>query len=119
MPFEFKRTSNVCDRCKKDVSEVGKLKEFEEQLLCSNCYEKTESEKHLKCPKCKREVGLEKMTEYKNESMCYECKDNVKKKEEKTKVRKKFLKTNWFKWIMIGFATAGFVVSAYFVSITP
>ena len=119
MPIEYKRTTNVCDRCGKDISIVGKLEEFEEQQLCSNCYKTTENEKNLKCPECKKVVGIDNMTEYKTESMCYECKDNVKKKEEKTKERKKFLKTNWFKWIMIGFATAGFVVSAYFASITP
>ena len=119
MPIIHERTSNVCERCGKDVSIVGKLEKFEKLLLCSNCYKEVKNEKNLKCPRCKKVVGIEKMTEYKTEPMCYECKDNVKKKEEKTKVRKKFLKMNWFKWIMIGFATAGFVVSAYFASITP
>ena len=114
MPIEYKRTTNVCDRCGKDISIVGKLEEFEEQQLCSNCYKTTENEKNLKCPKCEKVVGIDKMTEYKTESMCYLCKDNAVKKEEKMQEVSSFAKRHWKFWISISvtiiIAIVGFIV---------
>ena len=113
MPIEFKRTTNVCDRCQKDVSVVGSLNEFEAQQLCSNCYEKTNNEKNLKCPKCKKAVGSNGITEYNSKLMCYKCMYDTKKKEEKTKDRINFFKRNWKFWIMLSIAIIGLVVTYF------
>jgi len=53
------REGNQCERCKKDVSQVGPTDYFEEYdlVLCEKCAEETIKEKNLKCPKCKKVVS--------------------------------------------------------------
>jgi len=98
------RNSNQCERCKKDVSEVGKTSFFKEYdlVLCVKCAEETVKEINLKCSKCKKVVGLKGLTEHRGKQLCYQCVKDAKKNEVKTEERKRFFKTNWFKWIMIG-----------------
>ena len=97
------REGNQCERCKKDVSEVGKMAFYEEYDLwcCDKCIKETTEEKNLKCSKCKKVVGLEGLTEHNGKQMCYQCVEDVKKNEVKTEERKRFFKTNWFKWITL------------------
>ncbi len=104
-----------CERCKKDVSQVGPTDYFEEYdlVLCEKCAEETIKEKNLKCPKCKKVVGLVGLTEHSGKQMCYNCMENVKNKEAQTEKRKNFFKSNWFKWIMLGLAIIAILVGAY------
>ncbi len=102
--IKFKREGNQCERCKKDVTEVGKMGFYEEYDLwcCDKCIKETTEEKNLKCSKCKKVVGLDGLTEHNGKQLCYQCVKDAKKNEVKTEERKRFFKTNWFKWIMIG-----------------
>jgi len=96
------REGNACDRCKKQNTEVGKVTHYtsygEDLLLCESCIEITDKEKTLKCPKCKKVVGTEGMTEYKTKSMCYKCKEKAVAREEKTQERIRFFKKYWYVW---------------------
>jgi len=98
--IKFKREHNICERCKKDVSEVGKTAFFEEYdlVLCTKCAEETIKEKNFKCPKCKKVVGTVKMTEYNDKPMCYECKEKALVKEKKTRERIRFFRKYWYIW---------------------
>ena len=113
--IKFKREGNQCERCKKDVSEVGKLTFYTEYdfLCCDKCIKEITKEKNLQCSKCKKVVGLKGLTEHHGKQLCYNCMENVKNKEVQTEKRKSFLKKNWFKWIMIGFATIALLVAVY------
>ncbi len=60
MPFEFKRSVNVCDKCHKQNTEVGKITDYTDShdgyngLLCSECIKRREKPYTEICPKCKR-----------------------------------------------------------------
>jgi len=58
MPIEFKREGNVCEKCKKLDTEVGKITHYikhgADLLLCPKCLEFRERSYIEKCPKCKR-----------------------------------------------------------------
>jgi len=113
--IERRREGNQCERCKKDISEVGKLDFHTEYdlLCCEKCFEETTKEKNLKCPRCRKVVGLDGLTEHRGKQMCYQCVEDAKRNEVKTKERKSFLKKNWFKWIMIGLAITTILVAVY------
>jgi len=58
MPIEFKREGNACEKCKKLVTEVGKVTHFtkhgDDLLLCIECLKKREKPYTEKCPVCKK-----------------------------------------------------------------
>ena len=122
--FKFKREGNLCERCKKEAAEVGKMAFYEEYDLwcCDKCIKETIDEKNLKCPKCKR-VAYEHggMSGYGDEPpfefMCLEC---VEKKEAREAKRnaikltiKNFAKDHWKFWIMLVVGIIAIVVSLY------
>jgi len=115
LPITFSREGNACDRCGKLDTEVGKMTNYkkygENLLLCANCIEKTDEEKTLKCPRCKKVVGTVGMTEYNTEPMCYECKEIVKKKYLTKEERKQFFKSSWKFWITISLAIIGLAIA--------
>jgi len=120
LPIEFKREADVCDKCHKPNTEVGKLTDYTDphdgyrRLLCSKCIEFREKPYKEVCPKCKRLAykhgGMSFYGEppYDDEDMCLEC---VERKErevaERTAQKLKivnFLKNNWKFWIATAIA---------------
>ena len=113
--IERRRTHNICERCEEDVSKVGKTTLYKEYdlVLCANCTEEINKEKNLKCPRCRKVVGLDGLTEHRGKQMCYQCVEDVKKKEVKKEERVRFFKTNWFKWIMTGLTVTAIFIAVY------
>ena len=112
MPTEFKRAGSTCERCGGIQPEAGEVNYYSEDdlLLCQKCGDKLIKEKNQECPVCKKPVGVQNLSEYGGKLMCYPCVEAVKRNEVTTKERKRFFKTNWFKWIMIGFGIISLVM---------
>ena len=112
------KEGNVCEGCdKKKPQDTPKLTYYTEHhtnlLLCDDCIAKIEKEHNLKCPKCGKVVGVEGMTEYKTEPMCYSCEEKELDKEDRAEKRISFAKKNWKIWIGI---TAGIIAALVFLA---
>jgi len=110
--IKFKREGNQCERCKKFDTEVGKTTFHEEYdlLCCEKCFKETIEEKNLKCPRCRKVVGLDGLTEHRGKQMCYQCVKDAKRNEIRTEERKRFFKTNWKYWITTVLIIIGIVI---------
>ena len=116
MGIKFVKEGNACELCGKQNTEVGKMTHYKkyghDDLLCKNCIKQIEIDENLQCPKCGKVVGLEGITEYEDEEMCIKCMKKITEKGLKREQQKQFLKTNWFKWVMIGLTIIAIVVGA-------
>ena len=78
--------SNVCERCEKLDSDVGKLTQYQnhevDKLLCQNCIKEIDDYYSLRCSKCDKPAHLRgTLIEYQNEQICTICMDEIRLKE--------------------------------------
>ena len=79
--------SNVCERCKKLDTDVGKLIPYKkhelDKLLCQNCIKEIDDYYSLRCSKCDKPAHFRgKLIEYQNEKICTICMGEIKLKED-------------------------------------
>lgn len=124
MGIKVERVGSTCERCSNIASKELKVTHYTENdndlLLCDNCIlekekERLEKKKEIdeiiendriarerKCHKCNENVwskgGVRK---HEGEYYCKECVDKIQEKNEKTKKRNHFIKSNWRTWIFI------------------
>ena len=78
--------SNVCERCKKLDTDVGKLTHYKNhelnKLLCQNCITEIDDYYSLRCSKCNKPAHLRgNLIEHKNEKICTVCMDKIQTEE--------------------------------------
>ena len=110
------KEGTVCEGCsKKKPQDTPNLTYYTEHntnmLLCDDCIQKIEKEHNLKCPKCGKVVGVEGMTEYETEPMCYSCEEKELDRQDKAEQRISFAKRNWKIWIGVAIIIAAIVAS--------
>jgi len=85
MEIDFVKEGNVCGRCKKIDTSVGKMTRYKnhglDKLLCQDCIKEIEDYYSLKCSKCGKPVHLRgNLIEYENEKICTICMDDINMK---------------------------------------
>jgi len=121
MGVEYVKEGNACERCKVPSGVNNqKLEHFKkydiDELLCRDCREKVEREFVKECPKCKKaisgsdlRIGNYHGEDFKECSDCYNKRVDVRV----TKLqRKHFIKTNWFKGVMLISVIIGLMFTA-------
>lgn len=119
-----KREGNVCEKCKKENTEVGKMTDYTDPhdgyggLLCSECIKKREKPYTEICPKCKDNaydnggMTIADKDEPPFEEMCMKCYEKDAKRKERLRKTKKTVKTNWYRLAIIAIGIVGVVVAA-------
>ena len=103
LPIEYKRVGSTCERCGGIQPEAGEVKYYPEKdlLLCQNCGDKETKEQNAECQICKKPVGVQNLSAYKDKQMCVSCVKIQSDKDKKREKRKKTFLDNKMVWIGI------------------
>ena len=115
MGIESVREGNQCERCKRDASNVGELTFYKEDdiLCCKECHDKVTEENNQRCDECHSVMGKKVRVTRFHKVLCQSCVEKTTKKKIETDKQKSFIKTAWFKWIMVAFAIMGLAATLF------
>jgi len=135
LPVESRREGNVCEKCGKENTEVGKMTDYTDPhdgykgLLCSECITRREKPYTEICPRCHDNAyangGMtvwsgsdENPLDY--DLVCMKCYEKLEKREvQLNKIKttsKRFGKNNWKFFISITVAIIGITVTYFGLS---